>query len=158
MKKDRKKFKDTKIGKLIKEKAPQVLDVVGDLLPDKGVTGVVKNLIKLDDKVTDKDTAILTQAVEDYEIEAFELEVQDRDSARELYKEDSKVQKLFSMVYLVGYVGVTILLLWGVYQSAKSDINFQNEEVAIVTMVFTAMSSKVATVTDFLFGGSVGKK
>jgi hypothetical protein len=40
-----KKIKDTSLGKWLKEKAPNVLDTVGDLLPDQGALGVVKNLI-----------------------------------------------------------------------------------------------------------------
>lgn len=152
-----KKFKDTKIGKLIKEKAPKILDVVGELLPDKGVTGVVKNLIKMDDTIPEKETNELTQAVTEFELEAFKLEVQDRSRASELYQKDSLLQKIFAVVFLTGYICVTLVLLWGVYQSAKMDISFKNEEVAIVTMVFTAMSTKVATVTDFLFGGSMSK-
>lgn len=42
---DRQKIKDTKLGGWLKEKAPNVLDMVGDLLPDQGALGVVKNLI-----------------------------------------------------------------------------------------------------------------
>jgi hypothetical protein len=41
----RTKIKDTKLGGWLKEKAPEVLDVVADLLPDKGGLGVVKNLL-----------------------------------------------------------------------------------------------------------------
>jgi len=41
----RKKIKDTNLGKWLREKAPNVLDTVGDLLPDQGALGVVKNLI-----------------------------------------------------------------------------------------------------------------
>jgi hypothetical protein len=40
------KIKDTKLGAWLKEKAPNVLDTVGDLLPDKGGLAIVKNLIK----------------------------------------------------------------------------------------------------------------
>lgn len=43
--KDKKKFKDTKVGGWLSENAPKVLDVVGDALPDNGVLGIVKNLI-----------------------------------------------------------------------------------------------------------------
>jgi hypothetical protein len=42
---DKKKIKDTGLGKWLKSKAPNVLEVVGDLLPDKGGLGIVKNLI-----------------------------------------------------------------------------------------------------------------
>lgn len=42
---ERKKIRDTKLGVWLKEKAPSVLETVGDLLPDSGGLGVVKNLI-----------------------------------------------------------------------------------------------------------------
>tara|TARA_R110002050_G_scaffold98829_2_gene205233 strand:+ start:1134 stop:1571 length:438 start_codon:yes stop_codon:yes gene_type:complete len=48
---DRKKIKDTKLGKWLAEKAPGILEVVGELLPDKGALGVVKNLIDKDNSV-----------------------------------------------------------------------------------------------------------
>ena len=44
---DNKKIKDTKLGEWLREKAPDVLDTVGDLLPDSGGLGVVKNLLNL---------------------------------------------------------------------------------------------------------------
>ena len=42
----RTKIKDTKLGAWLKDKAPGVLETVGDLLPDSGGLGVVKNLIE----------------------------------------------------------------------------------------------------------------
>lgn len=42
---ERKKIRDTKLGQWLKEKAPDVLDTVGDLLPDSGGLGIVKNLL-----------------------------------------------------------------------------------------------------------------
>ena len=49
---EKKKFKDTKIGGWLSKNAPKVLDVVGDALPDKGVLGIVKNLIDGDPDLT----------------------------------------------------------------------------------------------------------
>lgn len=40
-----KKIRDTALGAWLKTKAPKVLDTVGDLLPDSGALGVVKNLL-----------------------------------------------------------------------------------------------------------------
>ena len=54
-KKDRKKFKDTKIGVFLKEKAPKILDGIGDILPSNGVYGVVKNLISSDEQMEPQD-------------------------------------------------------------------------------------------------------
>ena len=48
---DKKRIKDTKLGKWLSKKAPNILNVVGELLPDKGALGVVKNLIDKDDSV-----------------------------------------------------------------------------------------------------------
>ena len=50
-----KKIKETKLGSWLASKAPQVLDVVGDLLPDSGGLGVVKNLIDKDPEVDSVD-------------------------------------------------------------------------------------------------------
>ena len=54
MKNSETKIKDTKLGGWLKGKAPKVLDMVGDLLPDQGALGVVKNLL---DKEPDVDPA-----------------------------------------------------------------------------------------------------
>ena len=148
-----KKFKDTKIGKIIKDKAPQVLDVVGDLLPDKGVTGVVKNLIQRDDKINPQDTAMLTKAVEDYEIEAFELEVEDRKSARDLYSKNDLMQKIFAAMFLVGYVALS----WYLIDILRGATELPKLAETMITMIWTGTSTKLGTIIDFFFGGSVGK-
>ena len=55
-----KKFKGTRVGKFLKEKAPGILDQVGNVLPDQGVLGIVKNLIDKDPALPpqDKETAM----------------------------------------------------------------------------------------------------
>jgi hypothetical protein len=149
----KKKLKDTKIGKFLKDKAPQVLDIVGDVLPDKGVYGIVKNIISKDDTINDTDTITLNREVEKYEIEAFELEVTDRANARK--DGDLKLQRIFAITFLIGYIIMTLVMLYGAYVITVQGIKLENYLVALVTSIFTAMSTKVATVTDFLFGGSV---
>ena len=54
-KKNRKKFKDTKVGAFLKEKAPKILDGISDILPNSGVYGIVKNLISTDIVMTTED-------------------------------------------------------------------------------------------------------
>ena len=46
------KVRDTKLGEWLSEKSPKILDVVGDLLPDQGVLGVVKRLVDSDPDIT----------------------------------------------------------------------------------------------------------
>tara|TARA_R100000654_G_scaffold74640_1_gene109540 strand:- start:1043 stop:1498 length:456 start_codon:yes stop_codon:yes gene_type:complete len=52
MDRPKKKLKDTKVGKWLNDKTPKVFDVVADLLPEKGVLGIVKNLIDQDPDIT----------------------------------------------------------------------------------------------------------
>jgi hypothetical protein len=60
MSKEKKKFKDTKVGKFLSKAAPGILGTVGNVLPDNGVLGVVKNLISKDETmpVEDKEKAM----------------------------------------------------------------------------------------------------
>jgi len=59
---EKKKIKDTKLGAWLSEKAPSILGVVGDLLPDSGALGVVKNLIDKDDSVDSEEAQRMIDA------------------------------------------------------------------------------------------------
>ena len=56
----KKKFAETKVGIFLKEKAPTILNTVGEFLPDQGGIGIVKNLISGDSTINpkDKETAL----------------------------------------------------------------------------------------------------
>jgi len=56
-----KKFKDTKVGKFLSNAAPGILNTVGDVLPNNGVMGLVKNLIHKEPALPpeDKEKALL---------------------------------------------------------------------------------------------------
>lgn len=56
------KIKDTGLGKWLKEKAPSVLDTVGDLLPDKGALGLVKNLLDKDPNISPEEAKARVEA------------------------------------------------------------------------------------------------
>ena len=59
-KKEKKKFKETKVGAFLKEKAPKLVSQLGEFLPDQGGLGIVKNLITSNKsiKAVDKETAL----------------------------------------------------------------------------------------------------
>ena len=44
----KKKFNETNVGKFLSKVAPSILDIAGDVLPDAGLLGLVKNLIHKD--------------------------------------------------------------------------------------------------------------
>ena len=89
-----KKIKDTKLGSWLASKAPNVLNVVGDLLPDNGALGVVKNLI---DKDPDVDTAEGVAAVDE--------EIKFQENVTERWKADMgsdvKLAKMIRPVTLI---------------------------------------------------------
>tara|TARA_Y100000592_G_scaffold74543_1_gene116272 strand:- start:3353 stop:3787 length:435 start_codon:yes stop_codon:yes gene_type:complete len=99
-----KKIKDTKLGSWLKDKAPNVLSVVGDLLPDSGGLGVVKNLIEKDPEV---DTAAGIAAV-DAEI-AFQNNVTERWKAD--MGSDVKLAKLIRPVTLIALMSMFMVTM-----------------------------------------------
>ena len=56
---DKKQFKDTKVGQFLLGKSGLV-NAIGDAIPDKGLLGVIKNLVIKDKEITqhDKDMAL----------------------------------------------------------------------------------------------------
>jgi hypothetical protein len=56
------KIKDTRLGAWLKDKAPTVLDTVGELLPDKGALGIVKNLLDKEDSVDPAEAKAIVEA------------------------------------------------------------------------------------------------
>ena len=60
MSENKKSFKETKVGAFLASKAPKVLTAIGDVLPNQGTLGIVKNLITSDNKIKaiDKEQAM----------------------------------------------------------------------------------------------------
>jgi len=98
------KIKDTKLGAWLKEKAPGILDTVGDLLPDQGGLGVVKNLL---DREPDIDPAEAKAKV-DAEI-AFQNNVTERWKAD--MGSDVKLAKTIRPVMLIVLISIFVGLV-----------------------------------------------
>lgn len=62
MEKNSKRIKDTTLGQWLKEKAPGVLDTVGDLLPDQGALGIVKNLLDNEPNISPEEAKAMVDA------------------------------------------------------------------------------------------------
>ena len=99
-----KKIKDTKLGAWLKSKAPNVLDTVGNLLPDQGALGIVKNLIDKDPDVnTDEGVAMV-----DAEIE-FQKNVTERWKAD--MSSDVKLAKLIRPITLIALMSMFMITM-----------------------------------------------
>lgn len=103
---DKKKFKETKLGKFLSSKGSVLVDVIGDVLPDRGVLGVVKGLI-------DKDNDLPT-ADKDMALELLKMDMAEMDAVTKRWVADAASSKLaanvrpltlvfFSIAYVVGW-------------------------------------------------------
>ena len=145
-----KKIKDSKLGKLLKNKAPKILEIAGDLLPEKGVLGVVKNLIDKDEKLSSEDKKMLHNQT----LEMYELQVKDRDSARKREIEVAKVRKFDFMFTLTGLVGLgTFCFL--VYAIVYITIPEHNEKT-FYTLIGLCEGITLS-IFSFYFGASLRK-
>ena len=87
-------------------------------------------------------------------VELYQLEVQDRESARNLYNDDSIIQKILATVFTIAYFGLSFVMF---KYFVTEDINLGEFEISFISTIFGAMSAKVNTVVDFFFGGSAKK-
>ena len=108
---DKKKIKDTKLGMWLADKAPSILGVVGDLLPDSGALGIVKNLI-------DKDPAV--DSAEAQKVIDAEVKFQENVSARWASDmgSDVKLAKLIRPLTLLALM--TMFMLTMVFDSVDT--------------------------------------
>ena len=125
MPKDKKPFKETGLGKFLLGAGSTIIDVVGDVLPDKGLLGVVKKLIDKDPNLSEDQKS----EAHDRLVELYRLEVEDRDSAR---KREVNLRKYGTdwMFNLTGIVGLSAFAFL-VYTVVTTQVPESNKEIFI---------------------------
>lgn len=148
----KKKFKETALGKFVISKVPDALELVGDLLPDQGVMGVVKRLV---DKTPDVQIAPEDKAaIHDKITELYALETADRDSARKREASIKKDGGIDIMFNLTGVVGLGIFTFM-VYAITSMEIPHENKEIWIHLIGIT--EGIVLSIFGYFFGSAVKK-
>jgi len=115
--------------------------------------GILDKVITTD-KERDEAKLALRRLLLDAETEAFKQEVEDRKSARNMYKDDAFIQKILATLFTAAYFGLSFMM-FRVF--VLGDINLGEFEISFISTIFGAMSAKVNTVVDFFFGGSSKK-
>ena len=115
--------------------------------------GILDKVITTD-KERDEAKLALKSIMLEAEREAFAKEVEDRKSARDMYKDDAIVQKVLATLFTVAYFGITFVMFN--YFVTKS-LELGEFEISFISTIFGAMSAKVNTIIDFFFGGSSKK-
>jgi hypothetical protein len=143
----KKKFNETKVGKFILQKLP---GFVSGALPDKGVLGVVKNLIDNDPAVTPEEKAQMHEEL----VELYQLEVADRDSARKREVEKAKTGQFDFMFNLTGVIGLGAFAFL-VYAIVYLEVPENNKEIWIHLIGIT--EGIVLSIFGYFFGSAVKK-
>ena len=132
------------IGKFIGGLFGKVVDNAEGIL-DKVITT---------DKERDEAKLALKRVLLEAEKEAFAKEVEDRKSARDMYKDDAFIQKILATLFTAAYFGLSFMMF---KYFVMGDIEMGEFEISFISTIFGAMSAKVNTVVDFFFGGSSKK-
>ena len=104
------KIKETKLGEWLKEKAPKILDTTGDLLPDKGVLGIIKRLVDSDPDISPE------QKMEFERLHAQTEQVAQQEVTKRWEADmnsDVKIAKVIRpsiMIYLIAFF--TVITIW----------------------------------------------
>ena len=115
--------------------------------------GILDKVITTDSE-RDEAKLALKRLLLEAEKEAFAKEVEDRKSARDMYKDDAFIQKILATLFTAAYFGLSFMMF---RYFVIGDINMGEFEISFVSTIFGAMSAKVNTVVDFFFGGSSKK-
>lgn len=139
-------MKNNKLIAWVKKNAPQALNTAGDLLPDSGVLGIVKNLIDGDPDLTIEDRKELNTML----LERFKVAAQDRDSARnrqvKLIQAGAK-DWLFSVAGLTGLLAFVFLIYTVVYLTVPD----QNREIFL--HLIGIVEGVALMIFSYYFGG-----
>jgi hypothetical protein len=96
------------ITKLLSGGAKEIVDSVGGIL-DNVITNkeeLAKAKLEADKEINRHIEMMATQS-----ISVYELEVKDRESARDMFKHSSQLQKIYSITFLSAYVFLTVCML-----------------------------------------------
>ena len=115
--------------------------------------GILDKVITTD-KERDEAKHALKRLLLDAEKQAFAKEVEDRKSARDMYKDDALIQKILATLFTVAYFGLSFMMF---RFFVLGEMKLGEFEISFISTIFGAMSAKVNTVVDFFFGGSSKK-
>ncbi len=178
MKKSKKPFSETGFGKFVKKIGKSVPELAGDVIEiitsgNPLVTGIdiIKEKLNLEVKSlnisAEKKAEIqlmladLEKNRREWEKEIFQLEIEDKDSARDLYKEKSNMaNKIARMVINWNLVIIGVLVAGEV-----ACIMYMREHPELLALISSvvggvvqALISERSTVVQFFFGSSIGSK
>lgn len=123
------------------------------------VGGVLDNLITNKEELAaakleaEKEINRHIESLEQNATRQLELVLTDKDSAREMFKANNSLQKIYALSFLLAYVGIIAALFY--ISISKPDL--PEFSVMLLSSIFGSMTTKVGTITDFLFGAGISQ-
>ena len=132
-----------------------IKNLVGGLFSTvvENAEGILDKVITTD-KERDEAKLAIKRVLLEAEQQAFAKEVEDRKSARDMYKDDAIIQKILATLFTIAYFGLSFMMF---RFFVLGEMNLGEFEISFISTIFGAMSAKVNTVVDFFFGGSSKK-
>ena len=149
-KKPKKPFKETKVGKFLVGKAPEILTVAGEIIPDAGLLKAVARLIDDNPNLTPEEKDQAHSQLK----ELYALEVAERDSARKRETEIAKTGRFDFMFNLTGIIGLGAFVFI-VYAIVYLEIPTENKEVWI--HLIGICEGVVLSIFGYFYGSAVKK-
>lgn len=88
----------------------------------------------------------------DFFKEVYQMQIDEKNSARQLYSKDSTLQKIYAIVFLLAYLGLTAWLIYGIIGGSIQEVN--QFETGLIGSIWGGTTAKLNTITDFFFGAS----
>ena len=129
------------------------------------IKDIIINLVSqsseiLDECITTKEEKLeakrkIQELLKTHKKQMYELEVEDRKSARDMYKDDSLIQKILATIFTMAYFVLSFVLA---RYFILGDINLGEFEISFISTLFGAMSAKINTIIDFYYGTGTNQK
>lgn len=132
----KKKLKDTKVGKFLKDKAPDILDGISDILPDKGLLGIAGNII---DRINKSDK--LTPEDKEMALKLLEMDKVEMENVTERWKADMSSDSWLSknsrpIVLLYFCFLITLLLVFAACKiTMPEEYVYMIKEISMIVII-----------------------
>ena len=130
----KKKFSETKVGQFLSKAAPGILGTVGDVLPDNGLFGIVKNIISKDEAMPVEDKEKALKLLEQDMVEMQEIS---KRWASDM-KSDSWLSKNTRPMSLIFLSVMTIAFIW-VDSHGFIDFTVEQEWISLLKTLTTTV-------------------
>jgi len=153
--KQKKKFKDTKVGRWLKMNAPDLLDTIGDIYPP---VKLLSNLVSGRKDIDPVDKQQFEEYLKEYELE-LEYHTENTNGARRIYKNSKDItDRLARNIMYINLPLIVVLVIINIACIKWLDSTLLAIVSNVIGMTMQKLFEERSVVTNFFFGSSKGSK